>query len=257
MNEVALKPTYWASVSGGKDSLYMLNLILHNLDKYPLNGVVHFELEIDFPFIKNVIDYMESECKKHGIQFVRIKPRKTWQELYDKYKFPTRIARWCNDKYKLDAKKQLVEFMEKQGFNTIFYIGYCKDEERRYSERSIINERYPLVDFGIMEKDILEWAKNVPIFNDYYKFNTRCGCMYCPMMNYQCLAYIYIYYPEHYKFMLEKMIETEEYLTNLKGRPIAIKQSNPKYNAQYIDNKVRTKYVPRLKKKLEELADES
>lgn len=30
--ELQLKPTYWASVSGGKDSLYMLNLILHNLD---------------------------------------------------------------------------------------------------------------------------------------------------------------------------------------------------------------------------------
>ena len=59
-NELQLKPTYWASVSGGKDSLYMLNLILHNLDKYQLNGVVHFELEIDFPFIKNVIDYMEA-----------------------------------------------------------------------------------------------------------------------------------------------------------------------------------------------------
>ena len=45
--EIALRPSYWASVSGGKDSLYMLNLILHNLDKYPLNGVCHFELEID------------------------------------------------------------------------------------------------------------------------------------------------------------------------------------------------------------------
>lgn len=73
-NEIALRPSYWASVSGGKDSLYMLNLILHNLDKYPLDGVVHFELEIDYPFIHNVIDYMESECKKHGIKFVRLKP---------------------------------------------------------------------------------------------------------------------------------------------------------------------------------------
>ena len=34
-----------------------LALILHNLDKYPLTGVAHFELEIDYPFIKNVIDY--------------------------------------------------------------------------------------------------------------------------------------------------------------------------------------------------------
>ena len=61
---IALRPSYWASVSGGKDSLYMLNYILHNLDRYPLDGVVHFELEIDYPFIHNVIDYMETECSE-------------------------------------------------------------------------------------------------------------------------------------------------------------------------------------------------
>lgn len=81
-NQIALRPSYWASVSGGKDSLYMLNLILHNLDRYPLDGVVHFELEIDYPFIHDVIDYMEEECKKHGIRFVRIKPRKTWEDWF-------------------------------------------------------------------------------------------------------------------------------------------------------------------------------
>ena len=32
--EIALRPSYWASVSGGKDSLYMLNLILHILRMY-------------------------------------------------------------------------------------------------------------------------------------------------------------------------------------------------------------------------------
>ena len=74
--KIALRPSYWASVSGGKDSLYMLNYILHNLDRYPLNGVVHFELEIDYPFIHDVIDYMESECKRFGIRFVRINPEK-------------------------------------------------------------------------------------------------------------------------------------------------------------------------------------
>lgn len=108
---IALRPSYWASVSGGKDSLYMLNYILHHLDRYPLDGVVHFELEIDYPFIHNVIDYMETECKRAGIQFVRIKPRKTWEELYDKCGFPTRKVRWCNGHYKLDAKRQLSEWL--------------------------------------------------------------------------------------------------------------------------------------------------
>ena len=31
----------------------MLNYILRNLDRYPLDGVVHFELEVDYPFMQN------------------------------------------------------------------------------------------------------------------------------------------------------------------------------------------------------------
>lgn len=77
-----LRPSYWASVSGGKDSLYMLYYILQNLDRYPLDGVVHFELEMDFPFVRDVIDYMESECQKYGITFIRFKPRIAWDEWY-------------------------------------------------------------------------------------------------------------------------------------------------------------------------------
>ena len=132
---IALRPSYWASVSGGKDSLYMLNYILHHLDRYPLDGVVHFELEIDYPFIHNVIDYMETECKRAGIQFVRIKPRKTWEELYDKCGFPTRKVRWCNGHYKLDAKRQLSEWLNEVGYYVVNYIGYCADEERRFNKR--------------------------------------------------------------------------------------------------------------------------
>lgn len=180
--EIALRPSYWASVSGGKDSLYMLNYILHNLDRYPLNGVVHFELEIDYPFIHDVIDYMESECKKFGIQFVRIKPRKSWGELYDKYGFPTRKARWCNGHYKLDASRQLGEWLKEVGFYVVHYIGYCADEERRFNKRLSAKklEIYPLAENGINEDVILEWAKTQPIFNHYYEINRRCGCMYCP-----------------------------------------------------------------------------
>ena len=149
-NEIALKPSYWASVSGGKDSLYMLYYILQHLDKYPLDGVCHFELEIDYPFIKNVIDYMESECKKHNIRFVRIKPRKTWEELYELRGFPNKFRRWCNGEYKMDARRQLDKYMESLGYNVYTYIGYCKDEERRYNKRNsnILREIYPLVEGG-------------------------------------------------------------------------------------------------------------
>lgn len=256
-NEIVLKPTFWASVSGGKDSLYMLNLILHNLDKYPLTGVAHFELEIDYPFIKDVIDYMENECITHGIKFVRIKPRKTWLDWYynvnsktgNIYGFPTRKARWCNDKYKLDAKKQLEKYMYELGNSVTWYIGYCVDEQERYNKRNktiAIKEVYPLVDFNIVEDTILQWAKTQKIFNNFYLTNRRCGCMYCPMSSYLNLAYLYKYYPENFNFMIVRMRETEQIREIELGRPFSCKATNPKYNADYVENIVKTKWLNKL-----------
>lgn len=84
MNNVELKDSYWASVSGGKDSLYMFRLILEHPEKYPLNGVVHFDLEIDYPWVRNVINFYKVWCDKLGIPFITLKPRRTWYELYKK-----------------------------------------------------------------------------------------------------------------------------------------------------------------------------
>lgn len=264
-NKIAPRPSYWASVSGGKDSLYMLNLILHNPDRYPLDGVVHFELEIDYPFVKNVIDYMESECAKIGVKFVRIKPRKSWEDLYKTvnrktggiYGFPTRIARWCNDKYKLDSKKQLQDFLKSIGYYAIFYIGYCVDEEKRFAKRSgNITEIYPLVENGITESEILKWAKFQPIFNHYYETQKRCGCMYCPLSSYLNFAYLFKYYPNDFEFMIERMKETEKIREQELGRPFSVMSSNPKYNADYVDNIVRTKWLKKLEEKEERFRNE-
>ena len=249
-NELVLRPSYWASVSGGKDSLYMLNLILHNLDKYPLDGVVHFELEIDYPFIKNVIDYMESECKRIGVKFVRIKPRTSWYDLYEKYGFPTRKVRWCNSMYKLDANAQIKEFLKSQGLLLVSYIGYCVDEVKRYEHRKNKNEIYPLVDFNIEEKDVLEWAKTVPIFNDYYKYNTRCGCMYCPMCSMRNMAYLAKYYPENYQEFITLAKDTEILRERELGRPFSIFASNPKYNTEYRDKRIKEIYLAELEEEI-------
>lgn len=246
MGHIALRPSYWASVSGGKDSLYMLKVILSNLDKYPLSGVVHFELEIDYPFIKEVVDYMEMECKKVGIPFKRIKPRTSWYELYEKYGFPTAKIRWCNGRYKMDALQQMKMFLRAQGYDMINYIGYCANEQYRYEKKELYNERYPLVEEGIDEADILQWAKTVPLFNDYYKYNKQCGCMYCPMQSRLNLAYLLRYYPEHYNFLMKCAADSEAEASKRLGRPISVWDSKPKYNTQYIDNKVRKKYIPML-----------
>lgn len=245
MTDIVLRPMYYASVSGGKDSLYMLKLILSHLDRYRLDGVVHFELEIDYPFVKNVIDYMESECNRYGIPFYRIRPRLTFADLYEKYGYPTRKSRWCNQKYKLDARLQLQEHLRAYGCKPVFYIGYCYDEVKRYAKRKDF-EIYPLVDYQIIEDFILDWARNVPMFNDYYKYNDRCGCMYCPLQSVKSMAYLRLYYPEHYERMMHMVRETELHVTAELGRPFAVFQSNPKYNVDYYERIVENKYMPRL-----------
>lgn len=238
-----LKPSYWASVSGGKDSLYMLNLILNNLDQYPLNGVVHFELEIDYPFVKDVIDRMESMCKRLGVPFYRLEPRKSWQELYEKMKMPTRKIRWCNTHYKLDCQKQLNEILKSCGCYSVMYIGFCVDEVKRFKyepfDRDGVRQIYPLAEMNIKEATIWEWAKQQEIFNDYYIYNKRCGCMYCPMSRLDNLKYLYRYYPDNFQKYIEMCRETEVFREKELGRPFSVRSSNPKYNADYTEKRIK------------------
>lgn len=242
--DLQLKPKYYASVSGGKDSLFMLKLILENPTLYPLDGVIHFELEIDFPFIKDVIDYMETECNKHGIPFYRIKPEKTWFELYNKYGFPTRVARWCNSKYKLNAIKQFEKFLNNNGCYSIQYVGICADEVSRIKNKK--NIIYPLVDMGINESVILEWAKNVDLFGDYYRYNNRCGCMFCPMMSIKAMAYLAWKYPRQYREFLNMAANKEKDIENRTGKPFSVFSGNPKYNTAYREKIIAEKYLPKI-----------
>ena len=214
-NGIALRPSYWASVSGGKDSLYMLYLIMQNPDRWPLDGVVHYELETDFPFIRDVADRMKEICEKAGVMFFSLKPSRTWDELNEKYGYPNLRKRWCNDMYKLDAQKKLKDFLRQQGKYLVSYIGFCADEVKRF--RFELNDRgqnvtqiYPLAEAGVPEEYIWRWARTEPLFNNYYVYNRRCGCICCPMSSYSNLAYAAQFYLDIYEHYMKMAEEHEE-----------------------------------------------
>lgn len=212
--DIALRPIHYACVSGGKDSLYMLNLILNNLDKYPLDMVVHYDLEIDYPWTKEVIDFMESRLNEHGIVLTRIKPRHTYEELFNKWGLPNRLMRWCNSQYKCDCMKQLHKWIKEQNCRPVAYIGFCADETKRfeYEIGNIIEGQdviYPLAEENIIESDILEWAKEQPIFNNFYRFCDRQGCMCCPMSSRKDMAYLYCFYPSVFDNWFNRVREWE------------------------------------------------
>lgn len=252
-NDMVLRPYYVAFVSGGKDSLYMIRYVLQHPLTYPLDAVVHLELEIDYPFIKNVVNYMESECQKYGVKFYRFKPSRTWAELYEEKGFPSRIIRWCNDEYKLDAARAMETFLNSHGFYSVRYIGYCVDEVDRYGKRNNKKEVYPLVEAGIYEGYILQWAMNQPIFNEYYKLFRRCGCMYCPMAPYKETAYIALKYPDVYKDIMDKARSTELSVEERLGKPISVWQGNAKYNTEYRKRRVTDYWLPKVVRELEQI----
>lgn len=245
-NELELKHTYWASVSGGKDSLLMFQLIIRNPDKYPLNGVVHFELEIDYPFIHDVVSEIRKTCNKLGIPFISIKPRTSWQTLYNKYGFPSSSTRWCNMSYKLDCKRQFEEMGLKRSECVHWYIGLCADETKRFKDDGSI---YPLVMENINEDCVWEWAKHQPIFNNYYKSNRRCGCMLCPLASYTELAYLCKYYPNVWEQYIEYLRIEENKVSAKLGKKWVLRGSNIKYDWLYTKNIVETKWLAKLEEK--------
>lgn len=249
-NEVALTPRHIASVSGGKDSLFMLKYIIEHPSEFPLDEVVYFDLETDYPFIKDVIEVIKDECVKLCIPFTAIKPKTSWYELYTKYGYPTRLKRWCNSKYKLSCRKQFEDMQKELGFKAIWYIGYCADETSRFENRKIINEIYPLVEIGMNEDIILQWAKQQTIYNDYYKVCNRCGCMGCPLASRIEYAYLLKYYPKEYQKYLDYMHLTEILETEKRGTAYKILYH---YDTYYLDNNIKTKWLPKLEEKLKEL----
>lgn len=244
-NDIALRPIHYASVSGGKDSLYMLFIILKNPEKYPLDMVIHFELETDWEWSRKVVDEMERMCKQINIPFIKIRPRKSWEELFNKYGFPNGRARWCNNLYKLDCKKQLEEWIKSQNCRPVAYIGFCVDETHRFKYEIGNWEKqdccYPLAEENIEEKDVLEWAKHQELLKDYYLYFDRQGCMACPMARMKEWAFLLQQYPDKFDYFMKKIKETEIMLEK-KGK----KYKFMKMGQEEFENRIRNKWLKKL-----------
>lgn len=70
-SEIALRPSYWASVSGGKDSLYMLNYILHSrpfsvISSNPKYNADYLENIIKTKWLKKLNKIEVAQCPNCG-----------------------------------------------------------------------------------------------------------------------------------------------------------------------------------------------
>ena len=201
---------YIASISYGKDSLAMLEIIKqHNM---PLDRIVHAEIMATKTIPADLPPMMEFKKKadviikeRYGIEVERVqaeysyedyfyKERKSKQNCGKMYGFPIQRGSWCNTILKMGVlnkvnKKDVVQ-----------YVGIASDEPNRFhnlSERKIS----PLVEYDITEAETRIICKDLDLLSPIYSQTLRGGCWFCHNQTIGQLRLLRENYPEYWELM--------------------------------------------------------
>ena len=194
------------SVSGGKDSTAMLLMMLERGER--IDEVVTVDTGMEFPEMYEHLDKLQQFT---GLRFKTIRAERSFEHLmFDhvhtkgKYKgvagygWPRPRARWCTSKLKTEViEKHLAEI--KQGRNVVQCVGIAADEPHRIREH-----RYPLVEYGVTEKEALAYCKRLGFdWGGLYDTMNRVSCWCCPLQNLDSLRALRRTHPELWERLME------------------------------------------------------
>ena len=223
--------TYIATISGGKDSTVMCDLLLKN--KYPVDYIIFTdtlaEHEEMYTYIDKVNTYFKERYKK---EITILKPKTTPNEfMFSRVKFRKGVKRagqikgvfnplmgFCE--WRRVSKLDPIEKWKKDlGIDTCkTYIGITTDEKNRADWEHEFNV-YPLItEFQMSETKCQEYLINQEMENPLYKHFTRTGCAFCPAQSKQDKYNIWRFYPKVWANM--KDIEERLYKLEADGETV-------------------------------------
>ena len=195
------------SFSGGKDSTAMLILLLEH--KIPIDEILYFDCqEFEFPQMQNHIKLVE---EKLNVRITKISTGKSFLyylfdhprgELGKGFSWPMPGLRWCTN-FKINKIKQYL----RKHRPYVQYIGYAFDEQKRAVKGSKANSRrnsfitneYPLIQYGVTEKEALHVCKSHGFHWDgLYDVFDRVSCWCCPLQKEGDVLKLKKYFPELY-----------------------------------------------------------
>jgi len=197
------------SFSGGKDSTAMLLKMLES--KMCIDYIVFCDTGMEFPQMYDHIEMVNKFIKeKYNKKITILKNEKTFEyymcehvkkrgELKGEigYGWSTMKIRWCTTLLKANLFNKF-----KRGLNEecVVYIGIAYDEQKR-----IKNDKYPLVDLKMTEKDALKYCyDNGFNWGGLYENFKRVSCWCCPLKSLPELKELFINYPKLWE-QLKKM----------------------------------------------------
>lgn len=204
---------YIATISGGKDSVTMCDLLLKN--GFPVDYIVFSDTLIELPmmyeYIEKIKEYFKDRYKQ---EIIITKPLKTFEEMVfgiikqngaERYGYirglPNPMLGFCEWRreskiYPFDRK--IKELIGDEEYKT--YIGFTTSESNRKSD----DEKfiYPLIDyFHMSETDCQQYLIKQDMENPIYRFLTRSGCASCPAQSDKAMYEIYKNSPADWAYM--------------------------------------------------------
>lgn len=218
-----MRKKYYASCSGGKDSVAMIEKIIDA--KMTLDEIVFAEVEKEFKQEKEHRELLIKRWEAVGIKCVVLKTKTTWDHWFYgrsvrgkskglKRGFPlTAYACWWTREAKV---KPLDEYMK----GNYRYIGIALDEPRRYREHMEKEGYiYPLfTEFKMTEKDCRDLCEERGILNPLYQYFDRLGCFLCPKQNDEALKTLCKHFKKEWKELIRYAEDTYSDSFVLKGQ---------------------------------------
>ncbi len=195
------------SFSGGKDSTAMLLKMIE--EDWQIDKILYADVgeEAEFEEMYEFIDKVEA---KIGRKITRVKSEKwTWDKIFYSYPirgktdtirgFPPVANPGC--RYRSWLK---IEPLEKaQGEGNLIYIGIAADEAVRALAKQYQGRknkyRFPLIEWGMTERDCIEYCKDNGLLNPLYEKFRRLGCWQCSKQSLSSFRALYQHYPQKWE----------------------------------------------------------
>lgn len=186
---------YIATISGGKDSVTMCDLLLKN--GYPVDYIVFSDTLLEFPLMYEYLKKLKKYFKeRYNKEIITTEPNKTFEDwCFGKIKgedaklkgwvrgIPLKSSGICywRRESKIYAFERLIKRKGIKKYKT--YVGYTLDEKNRLNKEDN-TKLFPLVDIFMMrEEDCKAYLINQEMENPLYKFFSRTGCFMCPFQS--------------------------------------------------------------------------
>lgn len=192
---------YVVSLSGGKDSTAMLLKLLE--ENRPIDFILFCDTGLEFPQLYEHLDRLEAYT---GRSIIRLKAEKSFEyyfyeyhpkrknpalEKYDGMSWADPLNRWCTAMLKTRIISRYLKLLQEQN-DLIEYVGIAADETNRIRDKN-----YPLVEWGMTEKDCLQHCYERGFdWGGLYKIFRRVSCWCCPLQSLSELRKLKAHFPE-------------------------------------------------------------